>query len=96
MNSEILNLYVQNRKLSYENYKYVIVNEGGLIGENATKFVNKYSRFKSSIAVSLTHRTVNAKSIIAMLYLGVMQFYYIEITICGVDEEIAQDVIKIT
>ena len=74
--------------------KHLLVNECGLIGQNATRFVNKCSMFKSSITVSLAHRTVNAKSILAVLYLRATQFDHIEITICGVDEELAQDVIK--
>lgn len=74
--------------------KHVIVNERGLIGENANKFVNKCSSFKSSITVNLGDKTVNGKSILAVLYLSAAQFDSIEITICGVDEELAQDVIK--
>ena len=74
--------------------KHVLVNEGGLIGDNATKFVNKCSAFKSSITVSFGDRTVNAKSILAVLYLRATQFDTIEISICGADEELVQDVIK--
>ena len=74
--------------------RHVLVVEGGLIGNNATKFVNKCSMFKSSITVSLEDKTVNAKSILAVLYLRATQFDNIEMTICGADEEIAQDVLK--
>ena len=74
--------------------KHLIVNDGGLIGMNAAKFVHKCSSFKSSITVSSGHRTVNAKSILAVLYLGATQFDYIKVTICGVDETLAQDDMK--
>ena len=74
--------------------KHVIVDKDGLIGKNAERFVNKCSTFKSSITISLGYKTVNAKSILAVLYLRVIQFDPIEITICGEDEVLAQDVIK--
>ena len=74
--------------------KHLIVNEKGLLGNNANKFVHKCSTFKSSITVSLGYKTVNAKSILAVLYLRAIQFDYIEITICGIDEEIAHVVIR--
>ena len=66
---------------------------GWIIRENANKFVNKCSNFKSSITVSYAYKTVNAKSILAVLYLGATQYSFIEITISGTDEELAHDVI---
>lgn len=74
--------------------KHLISNEDGLLGKNANKFVNKCSGFKSNITVSYTYKTVNAKSILAVLYLGATRYSYIEITISGTDEELAYDVIK--
>ena len=74
--------------------KHLISNEDGLLGKNANKFVNKCSSFKSNITVSYTYKTVNAKSILAVLYLEATRYSYIEITISGTDEELAYDVIK--
>ena len=74
-------------------YHLQIVSEDGLLGKNANKFVNKCSNFKSSITVSYAYKTVNAKSILAVLYLGATQYSFIEITISGTDEELAHDVI---
>ena len=73
--------------------KHLIVSEDGLLGKNANKFVNKCSNFKSSITVSYAYKTVNAKSILAVLYLGATQYSFIEITISGTDEELAHYVI---
>ena len=74
--------------------KHVLVNDNGLFGSNAEKFVNKCSSFKSSITVTLGDKTVNGKSILAVLYLRATQFECIDVSICGVDEILAQDVIK--
>ena len=71
--------------------KHLIINEDGLLGTNANKFVNKCSNFKSSITVSYAYKTVNAKSILAVLYLRATQYSFIEITISGTDEELARD-----
>lgn len=90
-------MYIQYRREGLnqmKTVKHVIVNKDGLVGDNANKFVNKCSSFKSSITISVGDKTVNAKSILAVLYLRAIQFDSIEITICGTDEELAQDVIK--
>ena len=74
--------------------KHLIVSKDGLLWKKANKFVNMCSKFKSDITVSSTYKTVNAKSILAVLYLRATQYSYIEITICGTDEDVAQIVIK--
>ncbi len=74
--------------------KHLIVSEDGLLGKNANKFVNKCSNFNSSITVSHAYKTVNAKSILAVLYLRATQYSFIEITISGTDEELAEDAIN--
>ena len=61
--------------------KHLIINEDGLLGKNANIFVNKCSNFKSSITVSYAYKTVNAKSILAVLYLRATPYSFIEITI---------------
>ena len=69
----------------------VVGNQVGLHARPATFFTQKANEFKCSIWVEKDERKVNAKSLLGVLSLGVVQGTKINILADGVDEETAVD-----
>ena len=68
-----------------------VENQVGLHARPATFFIQKANEFKSSIWVEKEERRVNAKSLLGVLSLGVVQGTEINIVGDGVDEQEAVD-----
>jgi phosphocarrier protein len=62
-------------------------NQVGLHARPATFFIQKANEFKSSIWVEKEERKINAKSLLGVLSLGVIQGTTISIMADGADEE---------
>ena len=67
----------------------VINNQVGLHARPATFFIQKANEFKSSIWVEKEERRVNAKSLLGVLSLGIVQGTTINIIADGADEDAA-------
>jgi phosphocarrier protein len=67
-----------------------VINATGLHARPATEFVNKANTFSSKITIRNfsdgSNKTVNAKSIVLLLTLGICQGTDVEITAVGLDE----------
>ncbi|NMC29275.1 MAG: HPr family phosphocarrier protein [Pelolinea sp.] len=67
-----------------------VINATGLHARPATEFVNKANTFSSKITIRNfsdgSNKTVNAKSIVLLLTLGICQGMDVEITAVGPDE----------
>jgi phosphocarrier protein len=67
-----------------------VINATGLHARPATEFVNKANTFSSKITIRNfsdgSNKTVNAKSIVLLLTLGICQGTDVEITAVGPDE----------
>ena len=69
-------------------YKRVnIKNQVGLHARPATFFIQKANEFKSSIWVEKDERRVNAKSLLGILSMGIVQGATINIIADGIDEQ---------
>ena len=66
-----------------------IKNEVGLHATPATYFIQKANEFKSGIWVEKEERRVNAKSLLGVLSLGIMQGTTIALIADGSDEQAA-------
>jgi len=66
-------------------------NQVGLHARPATFFIQKANEFKSSIWVEKDDRRVNAKSLLGVLFLGIVKGTTINLIADGPDEEIAID-----
>ena len=69
----------------------VVNNQVGLYARPATFFIQKANEFKSSIWMEKDERHVNAKSLLGVLSLGVVQGTEITLIADGVDEAEAID-----
>lgn len=69
----------------------VVNNQVGLYARPATFFIQKANEFKSSIWMEKDERRVNAKSLLGVLSLGVVQGTTINLIADGADEEEAVD-----
>ena len=67
----------------------VINNQVGLHARPATFFIQKANEFKSSIWVEKEDRSVNAKSLLGVLSLGIVKGTKVSIKAEGADEEAA-------
>ena len=67
----------------------VINNQVGLHARPATFFIQKANEFKSSIWVEKEERRVNAKSLLGVLSLGIVEGITINIIADGADEDAA-------
>lgn len=65
----------------------MLTNEAGLHARPANEFVKKAGKFKSDIHVEFRGRTVNAKSIIALMSAGIPSGSVICISAEGEDEQ---------
>ena len=68
-----------------------VKNEVGLHARPATYFIQKANEFKSGIWVEKEERRVNAKSLLGVLSLGIVQGTAITLIEDGVDEKEAVD-----
>ena len=66
-----------------------VTNEGGLHAKPATYFIQKANEFQSGIWVEKDERRVNAKSLLGVLSLGIVQGTAITLIADGSDEEVA-------
>ena len=69
----------------------VVNNQVGLYARPATFFIQKANEFNSSIWMEKDERRVNAKSLLGVLSLGVVQGTEINILADGADEDEAVD-----
>jgi phosphocarrier protein len=69
----------------------VVNNQVGLYARPATFFIQRANEFNSSIWMEKDERRVNAKSLLGVLSLGVVQGTSINIIADGTDEEAAVD-----
>lgn len=69
--------------------KVVVIDPVGLHARPATVAVNAASKFKSDVKVSFKERSVNMKSIMGVMSLGIPTQSEITITCDGEDEEVA-------
>ena len=69
----------------------VVQNQVGLHARPATFFIQKANEFKSGIWVEKEDRRVNAKSLLGVLSLGIVQGTAITLIADGVDEKEAVD-----
>lgn len=69
----------------------IVNNQVGLHARPATFFIQKANEFKSSIWVEKDERRVNAKSLLGVLSLGIVQGTTINLMADGVDENAAVD-----
>lgn len=69
----------------------VVNNQVGLYARPATFFIQKANEFKCSIWMEKDERRVNAKSLLGVLSLGVVQGTSINLIADGVDEAEAVD-----
>ncbi|MGI6606607.1 MAG: HPr family phosphocarrier protein [Peptococcia bacterium] len=67
-----------------------VMNKTGLHARPASMFVQKASKFKSSIMIEKEDKTINAKSIISVLSGGIAQGTKITLVIDGEDEQEAE------
>ena len=75
--------------------KIILQNETGLHARPAGELVKLTSTFKSDINLTANGKTVNAKSILAIMSLGIKASTEIEIECNGEDEEIAiEEIVK--
>ena len=68
-----------------------VVNQVGLHARPATFFIQKANEFKCTIWVEVEDRRINAKSLLGVLSLGIVQGTKINIIGDGVDEKEAVD-----
>ena len=69
------------------NKKVMVTNKVGLHARPATFFIQKANEFKSSIWVEHEDRRVNAKSLLGVLSLGIIQDTEIDVIANGADEK---------
>ena len=72
----------------------VVQNQVGLHARPATVAVNAASKFKSEVKVSYKGRTVNMKSIMGVMSLGIPTQSEITVSCEGEDEEVAVQTIE--
>jgi phosphocarrier protein len=65
----------------------VVIDKIGFHARTASLFAKKAGEFKSSIQISFNDKTVNGKSMLAIMTLGVKSETAVEITVDGQDEK---------
>ncbi len=71
--------------------KITVTNSVGLHARPATYFIQEANKYKSTISVKKDQRKVNAKSLLGVLSLGIIQGMEIELEAEGTDETEALD-----
>lgn len=74
--------------------RITVTNQVGLHARPATFFIQKANEFKSSIWIEKEERKVNAKSLLGVLSLGIVEGTEIDIGAEGVDEEAAVNALE--
>ncbi len=69
------------------NKEFIIKNEIGLHARPAALFVQTTNKFLSDIMIKKADKTINAKSIMGVMAIGIAKGETIEIIIDGADEE---------
>ena len=69
--------------------KVMVNNESGLHARPATNFINFIKKFECDIHIEKDGEKINARSIIALLTMGISKGSEVEISTSGVDEEVA-------
>lgn len=77
-----------------EKKRFKVINEAGLHARPATVIVNEANQFASEISITYKDKTVNLKSIMGVMSLGIIQGSEIEITATGSDEKEALEGIE--
>lgn len=67
--------------------KFKIVSEYGLHARPATRLVNQAMSYESEVSLTAFNRTVNLKSIMGVMSLGIYHGEIVEITAVGPDEK---------
>ena len=67
----------------------VVKCESGLHNKQATYFIQKANEFQSSIWIEMENRKINAKSLLGVLSMGVIQGMNVTLIADGSDEEAA-------
>jgi phosphocarrier protein len=73
---------------------FKITNEAGLHARPATALVNAVNSFTSDVNLETNGRTVNLKSIMGVMSLGISKGTEIKITASGSDEEAALEAVE--
>lgn len=73
---------------------FTITNEAGLHARPATALVNAVNSFTSEVNLEASGRTVNLKSIMGVMSLGISNGASIKITATGSDEEAALEAVE--
>lgn len=71
-----------------------VTSEAGLHAREASDFVNTAQRFKSDIQLSVDGKTVDGKSILGILSMGIAKGAKIELILSGTDEEEALEALS--
>lgn len=77
-----------------EKKSFKVINEAGLHARPATVIVNEANQFASEITITYKEKTVNLKSIMGVMSLGIVQGSEIEVTASGSDEKEALEGIE--
>lgn len=77
-----------------QNLKFTVLDPVGLYATPTTELVDTVKQFHSHVSLTYGNKTVNLKSMMGVLSLGVPTKAVLEITVEGEDEERAIDVIK--
>lgn len=67
--------------------KFVVISEYGLHARPATRLVNQAMGYQSEISLTAFNRTVNLKSIMGVMSLGIYHGEEIEVVVDGPDQE---------
>jgi phosphocarrier protein len=73
---------------------FTITNEAGLHARPATALVNAVNSFTSDVNLEANGRTVNLKSIMGVMSLGISRGVQVKITANGSDEEEAIEAVE--
>ncbi|MDQ0225196.1 phosphocarrier protein HPr [Metabacillus niabensis] len=73
---------------------FTITNDAGLHARPATALVNAVNSFTSEVNLEANGRTVNLKSIMGVMSLGISKGAEIKITATGSDEEAALEAVE--
>lgn len=74
--------------------QFKVINETGVHARPATSLVTLASKFKSDIKLTLNKHTVDLKSIIGVMSLGIYKENVFEISFDGIDEVDASNAIS--
>lgn len=77
-----------------ETIKFKVLAETGIMSRPATRLVMAAQNYVSNVALTYNGKTVNLKSIMGVMSLGIPQNSYVEISTSGEDEKAAITGIK--